>query len=95
MWVFSHIKGWIFGYKLHLISTTDSIIVPLAVYFTTANIPDNHMYNILTANLPVTIIKITSYMSAYSGYNDHELYNLSIDIGFQLVCPVNDIEIHL
>jgi hypothetical protein len=23
-WVFSHTKGWIFGYKLHLISTTGS-----------------------------------------------------------------------
>ena len=40
-WGFSHTKGWIFGYKLHLISTTGSIIVPLAADFTTANIPDN------------------------------------------------------
>ena len=88
MWGFSHTKGWIFGYKLHLISSTDSIIVPLAVDFTTANIPDNHMYSILTASLPVTIIKRTLYMSADPGYDDHELYNLSTDMGFQLVCPV-------
>ena len=42
-WGFSHTKGWIFGYELHLISTTGSIIVPLAADFTTANIPDNQI----------------------------------------------------
>ena len=88
MWGFSHTKGWIFGYKLHLISSTGSIIVPLAADFTTANIPDNQMYSILTASLPVTIIKRTLYMSADPGYDDHELYDLSTDMGFQLVCPV-------
>ena len=88
MWGFSHTKGWIFGYKLHLISNTGSIILPLAVDFTTANIPDNQVYSILTASLPVTIIKRTLYMSADPGYDDHELYDLSTDMGFQLVCPV-------
>ena len=48
-WGFSHTKGWIFGYKLHLISSTGSIIVPLSADFTTPNIPDNQMYSILTA----------------------------------------------
>ena len=87
-WGFSHTKGWIFGYKLHLISSTGSIIVPLAADFTTANIPDNQMYSILTASLPVTIIKRTLYMSADPGYDDHKLYDLSSSMGFQLVCPV-------
>jgi len=88
-WGFSHTKGWIFGYKLHLISSTGSIIVPLAADFTTANIPDNQMYSILiTASLPLTIVKRTSYMSADPGYDDHELYDLSSSMGFQLVCPV-------
>ena len=81
--------GWIFGYKLHLISSTGSIIVPLAADFTTANIPYNQMYSILiTASLPFTMIKRTLYMSADPGYDDHELYDLSTDMGFQLVCPV-------
>jgi hypothetical protein len=41
-WGFSHhTKGWIFGYKLHLISSTGPIIVPLAADFTTANVQDN------------------------------------------------------
>lgn len=89
-WGFSHTKGWIFGYnKLHLISTcTGSIIVPLSVDFTTANIPDNQIYSILVASLPATIIRRTSYMSADPGYDDHALYDLSTDMGFQLVCPI-------
>ena len=88
-WGFSHTKGWIFGYKLHLISSTiGSIIVPLAADFTTANIPDNQVYTILTASLPVTIIKRTLYMSADPGYDDHELYDFSTYMGFRLVCPV-------
>jgi hypothetical protein len=28
-WGYSHTKGWIFGYKLHLICTTGGIVVPL------------------------------------------------------------------
>jgi len=88
-WGFSHTKGWIFGYKLHMVASTGSIIVPLAADFTTANIPDNQMYSILiTASLPLTIIKRTSYMSADPGYDDHKLYDLSSSMGFQLVCPV-------
>ena len=88
-WGFSHTKGWIFGYKLHLISSTGSIIVPLAADFTTANIPDNHIYSILiTRSLPFTIIKKTLYMSADPGYDDHELYDLSTELGFRLVCPI-------
>ncbi len=89
MWGFSHTKGWIFGYKLHLISSTiGSIIIPLAADFTTANIADNQIYSTLTTNLPVTIIKRTLFMSADPGYDDHELYDLSSSMGFQLVCPV-------
>jgi len=71
-----------------MISSTGSIIVPLAADFTTANIPDNQMYSILTASLPVTIIKRTLYMSADPGYDDHELYDLSKDMEFRLLCPV-------
>ncbi len=27
-WGFSHTRGWIFGYKLHIVSSTHSIVVP-------------------------------------------------------------------
>ncbi len=93
MWGFSHTKGWIFGYKLHMISSsTGSIIVPLAADFTTANIPDNQIYSMLTASIPFRIIKRTLFMSADPGYDDHKLYDLSTDMGFQLVCPVKRYE---
>lgn len=46
------------------------------------------MYSILTASLPTTIIKRTLYMSADPGYDDHELYDLSKDMEFRLLCPV-------
>ena len=39
-WGFSHTKGWTFGYKLHLISSTGPIIVPLEADFTTANVQE-------------------------------------------------------
>ena len=82
-------KGWIFGYKLHMVASTGSIIVPLAADFTTANIPDNQMYSLLiTTSLPLAIIRRTSYMSADPEYDDHKLYYLSTNMGFRLVCPV-------
>jgi Transposase DDE domain len=88
MWGFSHTKGWIFGYKLHMVASTGSIIVPLAADFTTANIPDNQIYGTLTSNLSRTITRRTIFMSADPGYDDHNLYDLSNNMGFQLVCPV-------
>jgi hypothetical protein len=76
------------GYKLHLVASTGSIIVPLAADFTTANIiADNQIYDKLTSSIPTIIIKRTSFMSADPGYDDHKLYD-STDMGFQLVCPV-------
>ena len=71
-----------------MISSTGSIIVPLAADFTTANITDNKIYNTLIASLLVTITRKILYVSADPGYDDHELYEFSNNMGFQLVCPV-------
>ena len=52
-WGYSHTKGWIFGYKLHLTSTTAAagdLIVPLTADVTTANVQDNQMYVPLTSS---------------------------------------------
>jgi Transposase DDE domain len=46
-WGFSHTKQWIFGYKLHLVSSMGSLIVSLSADFTQANAYDNQMYHIL------------------------------------------------
>ena len=65
-----------------------SVAVPLSAGVTTANVQDNQVYGELTCSLPSTTIKETSYMTADPGYGNHELYDLSISLGFQLVCPV-------
>jgi hypothetical protein len=90
-WGFSHTKGWIFGYKLHITASTGSLIVPISADFTQADVQDNQMYPTITSSLPQGI----RYMAADSGYDDHKLYNLSLHRrGFELVCPVSEIYNH-
>ena len=95
-WGFSHTKGWIFGYKLHITSSTGCLIVPLAADFTTANVQDNQMYNPMISSMATTTTTITEekicYMIGDSGYDDQKLYDLSINRGFELICPVQRYE---
>lgn len=51
-WGFTRTKGWMFGYKLHMVSSTGKLVVPLSADFTTANISDNQMYCNLVEPLP-------------------------------------------
>jgi hypothetical protein len=66
---------------------------------TTTNIPDNQVYLELTSSsttsssssksgLSPEIINKVHFMVADPGYDDHDLYESSLKIGFQLVCPV-------
>ena len=89
-WGLSHTKGWIFGYKLHITSSTGSLIVPLSADFIQSDVQDNQIYPAITSSLPNGV----RYMAADSGYDDHKLYNLSIEKGFELVCPVSEIYNH-
>jgi hypothetical protein len=91
-WGFSHSKGWIFGYKLHMVSSTGSLIIPLSADFTQADIQDNQVYPAITSSS--SFPQGVRYMAADSGYDDHKLYNLSIDRGFELVCPISEIYNH-
>ena len=93
-WGFSHTKQWIFGYKLHITASTGSLIVPLSADITRADIQDNQIYPAITcsSSLPHGVRYVAA---ADSGYDDHKLYNLSIDRrGFELVCPVSEIYNH-
>ena len=67
-------------------SNTDSLILPLSADFTQAVVRDNQIYPTITcsSSLPQGV----RYMAADSGNDDHKLHNLSIDRGFELVCPV-------
>jgi len=87
---FSHTKGWIFGYKLHMISSTGSVIVPLAADVTTANVQDNQMYNPIISSSSIS--SETCFIIGDSRYDDHKLYDLSTKRGFELVCPVQRYE---
>lgn len=88
-WGFSHTRGWIFGYKLHITSSTGSLIVPLSAEFTTANVQDNRMYVPMASNLPPGV----RYAAGDSGYDDYKLYEYSKNtLGIDLVCPISRYE---
>jgi len=88
-WGRSRTKGWIFGYKLHMICSTDPpAIVPLSADVTTANISDKPVYPDVVAYLSPEILRKIHFMIADPGYDGKKLYDLSMAKGFQLVCPV-------
>lgn len=95
-WGFSHTKGWVFGYKLHMVSSTDpSIIVPLSADVTTANVSDIPVYPDLlssstssSSSLSLETLKKIYFVVADPGYDAQELYDLNTKRGFQLVCPI-------
>ena len=88
-WGFSHTKGWVFGYRLHMVCSTGSIAVPLSADATTANVHDNQVFPAPASSLHPTTTRKTHYMTADPGCDDQNLYDLSTDLGFQLVCPVH------
>jgi hypothetical protein len=76
-----------------MISSTGLTIVPLAADFTTANVQDNQMYNSMTSSSSSSsssslFAEETCFMIGDSGYDDQKLYDLSINRGFELICPV-------
>jgi len=94
-WGYSHTKGWVFGYKLHLTSTTGHLTVPLTADVTTANVQDNQMYVPLTSSSSsspsssVFSLPSVLHMAADPGYDDRKLYEYSKRIlGMDMVCPV-------
>jgi Transposase DDE domain len=76
-------EGMADGYKLHLSCSTGSLAVPLSAGFTTANVSDNQMYSRVTSSL-----RGVRYVDADEGYDDSNLYALSREGGFELVCPI-------
>jgi hypothetical protein len=89
-WGYSHTKEWIFGYKLHMICSTDpsSTIIPLSADVTTANVSDKPVYPDLISYLSPEILKKIHFMVADPGFSGNKLYDLSLRKGFQIVCPV-------
>ena len=69
-WGRSRTKGWLFGYKLHMICSTDptSRVVPLSADVTTANISDKPAYPELVSSLLPETLKKIHYVVADPGY---------------------------
>ena len=86
-WGKSRTKGWVYGYKLHLSCSTGSLIIPLSAEFTTANAQDNLVYGRITSSL-----RGVRYVDGDEGYDDWDLYELSRQRGFELVCPISRYE---
>src|SRR6185437_7549674 len=93
-WGYSHTKGWIFGYKLHLTCTTGEIGVPLTADVTTANVLDNRMHvSLTTHSSSVFSLPSALHMIADSGYDDKKLYEYGKKaLGVDLVCPLERYE---
>ena len=63
----------IFGYKLHIVSSNDSAVVPLVADVTTTNVHDKPVYPDLISYLSSETVKKIHYMVADPGYDGHEL----------------------
>ena len=89
-WGYSHTKDWVFGYKLHIVCSTDlsSTIIPLSADITTANVSDKPVYPDVVAYLSPEILRKIHFVVADPGYDGKKLYDLSMTKGYQLVCPV-------
>ncbi|MDN5845689.1 MAG: transposase [Candidatus Nitrosocosmicus sp.] len=68
--------------------STDSVTVPLSAIVTTANVSDKPIYPDLISCLSSEILRKIHHVVADPGYDDRELYDLSLKKGFQLVCPI-------
>ncbi|MER5174162.1 MAG: transposase [Candidatus Nitrosocosmicus sp.] len=83
-WGYSRTKGWVFGYKFHLTSTTTDaagdLVVPLTADVTTANVQDTQIHvSLTTSSSSSSVFSLPSalYMVADLGYDDRKLYEYS------------------
>ena len=54
-WTKSGWHGWVYGWKLHVVSTVARVWIPLAAELTPANVADNDLTPTLLANLPAEV----------------------------------------
>ncbi len=68
-WTKSGWHGWVYGWKLHLVTTVAGVWIPLAAELTPANVADNEEAPILLAELPAEL----RFLLGDTSYNDPEL----------------------
>jgi hypothetical protein len=71
-WTKSGWHGWVYGYKLHLVTTVAAVWIPLAARLTPANTADNEQAPALLEDLPAEIRFILGDVQ----YNDPKLRQL-------------------
>lgn len=71
-WTKSGWHGWVYGWKLHLVTTVASVWIPLAARLTPANTGDNTEAPALLAEVPAEVRAILGDLH----YNDPELLRL-------------------
>ncbi len=71
-WTVSGWRGWVYGWKLHLIATAASVWIPLAASLTPANAADNEEAPALIRQLPAE----TRFLLGDRLYRDRVLYRL-------------------
>ncbi|MGC1927660.1 MAG: transposase, partial [Candidatus Nitrosopolaris sp.] len=74
----------------HITSSTGSLIIPLSADFTQADVQDNQRYPAITSSLPNKV----RYIAADFGYDDHKLYKLSTDKGFENILSDTSVVCH-
>lgn len=80
-WTKSGWHGWVYGWKLHLITTVAGVWIPLAADLTAANVADSEMAPDLVCRLPAEV----GYLLGDRHYNTPELREQCADDGRILI----------
>ena len=80
-WTKSGWHGWVYGWKLHLVSAVAAVWIPLAAELTPANAADNEVAPLLLPELPPDL----RYSLGDTNYNDPALRDLCAADGRELV----------
>lgn len=80
-WTKSGWHGWVYGWKLHLVSTVASVWIPLAAELTPANAADNEVAPRLLPELPSEL----RFLLGDTHYHDPDLRARCADDGRELV----------
>ncbi len=80
-WTKSGWHGWVYGWKLHLVTTVAAVWIPLAAELTPANVADNEQAPTLLREIPVAV----RYLLGDTQYNDPALRMLCAACDRELV----------
>lgn len=82
-WTKSGWHGWVYGWKLHLVTTVAAVWLPLAADLTPANVADNEHAPLLLPELPLDL----RFLFGDTSYNDPDLHRQCAHAGRVLVAP--------